>query len=229
MVAKKPANHPATTRASILFCGALLMLAFILVTAGCGDSSSSSDNTKSSLPGGGVSRPSAGTVEVIDGLGDTSAPDGTAAPAPREADINRVQISKEGDNLKMAMEVSGPVPETKPFSVGAAEWGFLLDTDGDGEADWGVFADFPPNQEAWTWGLYNVKTKQRVTEAQSQVAFEHAGSTLVLTVPATAIGSPQSFKWRAYTDDAARPTPAAPTDMKQAGDKVPSDGWLDYP
>jgi hypothetical protein len=174
-------------------------------------------------------------VEVIDALGDTTDPTGKVIQAPREVDISRISISKEGQNLKFTMEVSGTLPSKKPADTSAAQWGFLLDTDGDGKPDWGVYAGLPVKKENWSWGLFNQKTKEDLVDQQFPGTFSHSGTTLVLTINPSSFGDPPSFKWVAYTDDAARPTSDTPQERRKGGDQVPEkswprgDQWLDYP
>ncbi len=212
--------------------GVFLLVATILL-AGCGSSNDASTGLSSTsvAVNAGISRPSAGTVEAIDALGDTVKPDGTAAAAPREADIDRVSISKEGDNLVFTMNVAGPLPATRPPDTGAAEWGFLLDTNGDGKPDWGIYGNFP-GKDNWSWGLYNENTQQRTAGQQFPGTFTVQGTTITWKINPASFGNPQSFKWMAYTDDTDRE--AAPN-MKHAGDRLPDkawptgNDWLDYP
>lgn len=236
MTPDKPTIHTFLNRKGAAFAGIIVSVFLIAaVGSGCGDSSSSGSSTKPPAPASGISRPSAGVVEVIDSLGDTIDPGGKGAGAPREVDINRVTVSREGQNLIFTMDVSGNLPEVRPPDTLAAEWGFLLDTDGDGTADWGIFARFP-KADNWSWGLFNQKTKEQAVDQQFPGTMTRNGTTLTLTINAVAIGSPQSFKWVAYTDDVARLVAGeTAADTKQAGDRVPQDAWplgnswLDYP
>ncbi len=197
------------------------VLPLFLLASGCGSSSGSAGNTRTSLPSG-ESRPSPGVVEAIADLGATVNPSGQPAPAPRIAEIDSVSISKEGQNLKFTMDVAGSLPDTRPADTAAVEWGFLLDVNGDGKPDWGIFARFP-NQDNWSWGLFNESAKTQLVGQQFPGAFTHSGTTLTLTLNEAAIGSPKSFKWVAYTDDVARAS--TKQNVIQAGAHVPHDAW----
>ncbi len=222
-------SRPAIALA--VFCVLPLFLFAGFVTSGCGGSAGSANATQTSLPSG-ESRPSPGVVEAIADLGATVDPSGQPAPAPREVNIDSVSISKEGQNLKFTMDVAGKLPDTRPADTAAAEWGFLLDTNGDGKPDWGVFARFP-NQDNWSWGLYNENTKTQLVSQQFPGTFNRSGTRLTLTLSEAAIGSPKSFKWIAYTDDVSRAS--TKQNVIQAGAKVPhnawplGNGWLVYP
>lgn len=207
------------------------ILPLFLLAGGCGSSSGAANATQTSLPSG-ESRPSPGVVEAIADLGATVDPSGQPAPAPRIAQIDSVSIAKEGQSLKFSMDVSGKLPDARPADTAAAEWGFLLDTNGDGKPDWGVFARFP-SQDNWSWGLYNENSKSQLIGKQFPGTFTRSGTKLTLTLNESAIGSPRSFQWVAYSDDVSRAS--TKQHVIQAGAHVPHDawplgkGWLVYP
>ncbi len=223
---KNPIIPKLLGRRSAAFAGMAISLLFIAAAAGCGGGSSPAQtSTSASLPSG-FSRPSAGVVQQIDALGDTvDSHTHQPAPAPREADISQVTIRKDGQNLVFTMDVSGPLPDTRPPDTLAAEWGFLLDTNGDGKPDWGVYARFPVGQPNLSWGLYNEINKNNLSDQKFPGTMTHSGTTLTITLNASAIGSPKSFKWMAYTDDAEAPVQGQTTPEQQAGDLVPNNAW----
>ncbi len=208
-----------------------LALAAALV-AGCGDSGSDTTAQKTSPnPGAaGVSRPAPGTVELLDSKSDISATQ-SLAQAPSWLDINWASIAGEGGNLKFSIDVAGALPETMP--VGAADLGFLLDTNKDGKPDWGVHASI--SKAGWSPDIYNQETKQRLAGAQFPGTITHTGTTLVLSIPAAAVGSPAGFKWFVYTDSAL-PSDSS-NEVGKAGDFIgdertsPGDStmWPEYP
>jgi hypothetical protein len=224
-----------TRRRRLILPGVAVLVIFATAAAaGCGSSTDAQSGQNATSPALNVeSRPSAGVVEAIDGMGDTVDPNGNPVSAPREVDITDASVSKDGQNLKFTMEVSGRLPNTRPADTGAAEWGFLLDTNGDGKPDWGVYAELPPGQNGWSYGLYNQSTKARQADKQFPGSFSRNGSTLTLTINQSAFGSPANFKWTAYSDDIA--ATAVARQAQQGGDHVPNDAWplgkhwLDYP
>ena len=217
--------------------GAALAIILVAATAatGCGSSSGAPTGKQSTMTVANVERrPSQGVVEALDAYGDTVDPSGNPIAAPREVDITDVSIARDGKNLKFTMEVAGKLPDTKPADTGAVQWGFMLDTNGDGKPDWGIFARMAQDQKNWSYGLYNQTTQAQQAGAKFPGTFSYSGSTLTFTLDPAAIGSPASFKWMAFTDDIAVPVQGQTT-PKQGGDKVPDNawplgnGWLDYP
>ena len=216
--------------------------------AGCGGSEAAGNGDQSAAPAAsstsptaaavtpvvvttGVSRPQPGTVQALDSIGDVNNPDGQA---PKAVDISSVSISRQGNNLVFTMSVTGKLPDKKPPDAGAGEWGLLIDTNRDGKPDWGIYADLPPNDVNWTWGLYDQNAKTRLTGQQFPGSFAINGTDLPFTVDSSALQGQNGFNWMAYTDEQEAPTQLTPKPAHST-DKVPDTGyptgpdWIDYP
>lgn len=231
MLRKK--NQPQAISASTLAGAAGVVFAVLMagLFLGCGDTDQAGTATQPVSNVGDVRRPAPGTVQMIDAMNDISDAGTKLDTAPTFIDINNVSIRREGANLVFSIEVSGAMPEgPQPRTV--VEWGFLLDNEPDGSPDWGIFTDLT-TKDGWVAGVFNVKTRERLTGEKFLGTMSHTGSTLTMTVDAGAIGNPQSFKWFAYTDY----TVADETgNLKRAGDKIweqaiPSEStdWLPFP
>jgi hypothetical protein len=221
---------PLNLTRTVVFIGVLALAAGVAVFAGCGDSDSGGGGT-STLSMDQVKRPAPGVVEMIDSLNDITGGTQDIQSAPKFLDIDTASVAREGDNLKFTMELDSRLPDG-PQKGSAVEWGFLLDNDQNGTPDWGIFLDLTL-KDGWVPGVFNKESNQRSAGAQfpGQISFQ--GTTIVWTVPAAAIGSPESFKWFAYAD--ATILLSDGTTMR-AGDRiwepaVPNDStdWLPYP
>lgn len=215
------------TRGPVLVAGTALLFIPALLS-GCGDSSNDSASTQPLVVK--ISRPAPGTVEVIDAMNDIGAGQDVTS-APSWLDINWASIAQEGENLKFSIDVAGKLPDTMQPGFVAAESGFLLDLEKDGAPDWGIYAAF--TKQGWSPGLFNKKTKERIADAQFPGTFTHDGTTLVFTIKSSVIGSPNNFKWFAYTDAGIVTANGV---MANAGDRIgdqtaanDSSNWPEYP
>lgn len=209
---------------------AVVVLSAAVFGTGCGDSEPSGPETTADATAK-ITHPAPGTVEMIDSFGDISADDPNLQTAPTFLDISRASVSREGNSLKFTMELAAVLPEG-PQRGTAVEWGFLLDNDQDGTPDWGVYADLS-TKDGWLPGIFDQKTKARLTGPEYPGTFTHAGTTLVFTVDAAALGSPAGFKWFAYSDAAMV---VASGKTQKAGDRIwepavpdNSQDWLPFP
>jgi hypothetical protein len=202
----------------------IVMFAF-LFAAGCGDDGAGDTSTagrQTSTISFELTRPSPGTVEVVDPPGDAKRDDGTPVMNRSAIDIERVSIAGDGGNLVFSQSVGETIPTVRPAGLLGIEWGYLLDADSDGEPDWGLYVAFPQGQLAY--GLYNQKTKERMQDDQFPGTFSLDGSSFAITLRSDAIGSPQSFQWIAYTDAATNPE-SDDEPIRKVSDSVPADAW----
>jgi len=196
----------------------LLSLTMMLLVSACGDSGSSDGSTAPTATGplGKLTRLGPGAIEMLDDKNDVS---GSEQVQVKSAlDINWVRIEQQGENLTFTMDLGGPLP-TATVPSNAAEWGFILDVDGDGVPDWLLYQS-NDNTNGWTAGLFNPKTKERLAGAQLPGTASHEGVDIVMTVNRAALGSPQNFKWFAYTNVFVKSSASA--QPLQAGDRLPA-------
>lgn len=224
--------HTIGHRQALVIAGAALaMLAITTFTVGCGDSGTDAGSSTAGTSGiGGLTRPATGMVEVLDARSDITGSQ-NLTQAPSWLDINWVAIAQAGNYLKFDMDLAGKVPDTMPAGI-AAEWGIMFDTDSDGTPDWVVY-ESSSNKDGWVYGLYNYKTKERLTGPQFPGDAAHSDTKITLTVNPATLGTPKNFKWLAFTNDYSKGTDG---ENLQAGDKVPDNGapensvdWLPYP
>lgn len=221
-------------RALIFTTAFLSLLGLAVLTSGCGSSGSSDAGSGTNTDGAissGLSRPSPGTVQMIDSRGDVTSQSNDLASAPVFLDINWTSVAEEGNNLKFTMEVNGMLPLASETG-NAVEWGFLLDVDQDGKPDWGVFAAVD-TKNGLVNGLSNQKTNDKLMGAQFPGTFSYSGTTLIWTVDMAAIGSPQTFKWFTFSNFYTKGKDGQP---EKASDQQPegaspsdSSNWLPYP
>ena len=219
-------------KTAVVLSAAFMVLALALSASGCGssDSGSSAQTNTSGNQAGGLSRPAPGTVEMLDGRNDiTGGQD--ISQVPSWIDINWASVARDGDKLVFTMDFAGALPDNLQPGM-ASEWGFMLDASMGGTPDWVIYGSISKS-DGWTEGVYNPKTKVRLADSQFPGTFTHSGTKLVLTVNAADVGSPQNFKWFAYSNYFIKPTGSA---SQQAGDRVPDNGqpdnsanWLPYP
>lgn len=229
----KPFFQRIAGRKTMVALGAAIsVLAVALPASGCGSSTSDS-GTRTATAGeaGGLSRPAPGTVEMLDGRSDVVGSQEMSA-APSWVDAGWASVSKAGDNLVFSMDLAGALPAAMQAGM-AAEWGFMIDSTSSGAPDRVVYAS-DSVQDGWTWGVYNPKTKQRLTGDQFPGAAEHADTRITLTVSAASMGAPQAFKWFAFSNVYVKSSTGG--QAQQAGDKIPDKGepdnsadWLPYP
>lgn len=208
---------------------ALLVLVLAAMASGCGDSNAGS-STAADLAPVGLSRPAPGTVELLDGKNDVTGSQ-NISQVPSWLDINWVSVAQDSGSLIFTMDVADSLPTGMQANM-AAEWGFMLDTEKDGTPDWIVYASNTV-QDGWTVGVFNPKTKERLSGPQFPGTASHADTKVILTVKASALGTPSSFKWFAFSNVYIKP---ASGEGQQAGDKAPDNGapdnsadWLPYP
>lgn len=213
-----------------LIAASLSAIALTIPASGCGDSGASTQGGNTTSEPGGFSRPAPGVIEMLDARNDVTG-SSDISQVPSWADINWASIAQDGGNLIFTLDLAGVAPENLQQGM-AAEWGFMLDTSSGGSPDWIVYGSIS-NTDGWTMGLYNPKTKARLTGQQFPGTISHKDTKVVLNVNASAIASPQSFKWFAFTNYYVKPAGSA---GQQAGDKVPDGGvpdssadWLPYP
>ncbi len=179
-----------------------------------------------------LTRTRPGTVEIADPPGDATRDDGTPLMTRSIVDIEKVSIAAEGEDLVFTLTVGEAIPSVKPAELLGIEWGFLLDTDGDGKPDWGLYTAYP--EGGLSYGLYDQQTKERFPDQQFPGSFSLDGATITWTLPVSAIRSPQEFQWLAYTD--AGIIPESDQDpIRKINDTVPAEAWpkgsrwLEYP
>lgn len=151
---------------------------------------------------------------------------------PSWLDANWASISKTGDNLVFTMDLAGALPANVDAGM-AAEWGFMIDSTASGSPDWVVYASNTV-QDGWTFGVFNPKTKQRLSGPQFPGTATHADTKVTLTVNAASLGAPPTFTWFAFTNIYEKSTSGG--QAQQAGDKIPDNGapdnsadWLPFP
>ncbi len=204
----------------------------VLLAAGCGSEKKTAATTAADSGGMQISRPEPGTVEVTDPVGDAVTDQNQVITAATWIDITGASISKSDQGFTFRIKLADVLPPAKPESLVGAEWGFLLDTDGDGEPDWGIYAALP--KDKYLPGLYNMKTKERLGDQDFPGTYLFEGATLSWTLPAESIGSPRVFNWIAYSD-AGGETGGEGGGLIKIGDNVPDDAWpnganwLSYP
>ncbi|MHB8792936.1 MAG: hypothetical protein ACYC6O_06315 [Thermoleophilia bacterium] len=205
----------------------LIAIAAIAFLSGCNDSDTGTVITPTV---GSISRPAPGTVELVDAKNDISGSQ-DLTKAPSWLDLNWASVSKEGANLVFTMDVAGALPDKMQAGV-ADEWGFMLDVDQDGTSDWVIYAS-DTFKDGWVEGLYNPKTKERLTGQQFPGKISHLDTKVILTVSSDAIGAGSGFKWFVFTNEYTR---GAENQNLQAGDHIPDLGtvdnsadWLPYP
>jgi len=202
----------------------LLSLTMMLLVSACGDSGSSDGSATSPTvtgPLGKLTRLGPAAIEMLDDKSDVT---GSENVQVRSAiDINWVRIEQQGENLTFTMDLGGPLPSAMAPS-NAAEWGFILDVDGDGVPDWLLYQS-NDSTNGWTAGLFNPKTKERLSGAQLPGTASHEGTDIIMTINRATIGSPQTLKWFAYTNVFVKSSTS--TEPLQAGDRLPGNAAPD--
>lgn len=213
------------SRTLIAAFGFFMLIATMLApVVGCG--SDDDETTASSQAGTTAShdldRSQPGKVIASDPAGDASSDNAATTTIPAWLDIETASIAIEAEELTFEVVLAEAIPQQKPEEFIGIEWGYHIDTDADGEPDFGLYAAFP--NESMTYGLFNHAIQERQAEAEFPGSFSAAGDTLTWTFPAEAIGSPAEFQWSVYTDAASSSAGPQPQLVK-TGDKVPDNGW----
>ncbi len=207
--------------------GLLIAMVMLLAPAlGCGDDAegdgATNGNTTSTITDDGLDRSQPGRVSITDETGEKASSGDATAMLPSWLDISLVSIASGDGNLVFETTLTEPVPQTKPEVAIGVEWGFIIDTDSNGEPDYGLYAAY--QTDTLTYGLFNPLGGERQADGEFPGSFTISGNTLSWTLQTDAIGQPESFQWVAYSD-AAADSGGEQSHVVKSGDKVPSDGW----
>lgn len=223
-------------RKIVMFCFTTFTVAIVVLLAGCGDETQTATKASTSTTNPAqkvrLNRISPEAIQVTDFLNDVVASNEKELPsAPQFIDINTIGISREGENLKLTMDVAAALPQA-PVEGKAVEWGFLLDSDQDGVPEWGVFASLDV-KNGWYYALSNQKTGEKQAVASFPGTFSQSGTTMTWTLNQAAINSPQGFRWLSFANYYAQgPSGKAEKASDTIPDQTPvdqSDTWPMFP
>lgn len=215
-------------RKIIIVCAIIILVAITPSLAGCGEETqtatqASTTSTTKTVQTVRMTRISSEAILVTDFLVDVVSSNYKELPtAPQFIDISTVGISREGENLKFTMDVAAALPGA-PTEGEAAEWGFLLDTDKDGIAEWGIFASMD-SKNGWYYALSNQMTNEKQAVAAFPGTFSQGGTTITWTLNQAAISSPQSFRWLSFANYYAT---GASGGVEKATDSIPDQTPVD--
>lgn len=202
-----------------------LFIAFFSISlfiAGCGSDDDAGPSGTGTVTDDGLDRSEPGKVTARDAGGDARSTMETGAPIPVWLDIEAASVATDGENMIFEMVLAEPFPQQKPEEIIGIELGFHIDTDSDGQPDFGLYAAYP--NQSLTYGLFNHGIQQRLADTLFPGSFKAEGNTITWTFEAGAIASPAKFQWAAYTDAGSSSGGDQPQLVK-TGDKLPDNGW----